>query len=324
MPILLDAGQSERGWHRLSLALKCPALHAYKIKLGITFPETPPLVRGSLFHTGLAQYYRRVQAIQEGDDPEKWYEPIEAMRLDAEQHDARPNAYRDPEQTRQVKHPNSVPYKAHLKECIDAARAYVDHWSAYDKWKIIGVETELRTHVPDDGWSLEEDVTRFLFTQKADLIVEDPDGYYFIVDHKTRGRADNRATRAYARSGQFSGYQLFGRNAFGRKWGGCLINFVTFKAANKGLPMTFGFERVPPTVHPWRVRCFPDTVRYGERIVQDLEKMRVDPWHWPKVGIDNGCCEHRYGPCGAAEVCDIGEAALEVTDDGLDKWGLPT
>jgi hypothetical protein len=310
---MLDAGQSERGWHRLSMALKCPQLHAYKEILKLTMPETDPLVRGSLCHQGLAHLYRRVQALQEGEDPDQWYDPVTAMQLFAEQQDARPTS-RTHDGTRGVKHPDSIPYAKHLQDCTDAVQGYSDFWVGYEDYRILGVEIELRALVPESGWSLDPLTTEFLITQRADLVVEDPDGYVYYIDHKTRGRKDNRAIRAYSRSGQFQGYQNFGRNAHGRKWGGNIINFITFGSKS------YSYEREVPDIRPWRVQCFPDTVRYGERIVQDMEKMGVDPWKWPKVNVDNGCCEHRYGPCPAADWCDYGPGGSP--EDETDKWGF--
>ena len=84
---LLDAGASPRGWSRLSTVLQCPQKYAYKYLLspeeggGKQGGNSPALIKGSVIHLGLAHYYRRLQAVQQGEDPNQWFEPNDAMRM---------------------------------------------------------------------------------------------------------------------------------------------------------------------------------------------------------------------------------------------------
>ena len=49
---LLDAGPSERGWHRIETAARCLRLFAWTQVVGKTFPATEPLIKGSLLRIG--------------------------------------------------------------------------------------------------------------------------------------------------------------------------------------------------------------------------------------------------------------------------------
>jgi hypothetical protein len=75
----IDAGSSgEWGWHATETAMRCPQLFAYHHR--ITPPplaggDRAPLLRGSLVHQGLAHHYARMQAAQEGKDPDIWATP---------------------------------------------------------------------------------------------------------------------------------------------------------------------------------------------------------------------------------------------------------
>lgn len=317
--ILIDAGPSERGWHHAEDMLVCPQKwsfrHHPKMKADplVTFPRAAPLVRGTLLHLGVAHFHRRLQAIQEGDDPDKWHDPMTAISLFAAQEDAKPN-----------QHPKSTSYDSFVIECQKATTAYVNWWTATQgKLRVIAVERQMRAFIPEGGWSLVGKDISWLFTQRLDLITQDAAGYYYVVDAKTRGRKDPRQMRGYSRSGQFQGVRIFGQNAFGKNFGGVYIHYVTFTKGAKGAEVTFSCQREAPPVKPFRVVCFPDTIRYAERQIQDFQLMGLDPWLYPKIGVENGGCESRYGQCPAAELCDFGPAALEpITGVGrADPWG---
>lgn len=299
---LVDGGSSPRGWHRLMSGLRCPQLLAYQSKLRIVMPETEVLARGSLVHAGLAAYYRRLQAIQDGKDPNAFHGYEDAMRIVTERADSRPTARQAPEgeSPRSYRNPLSARYSDILPRCLEALRYFVDHASRYPARRIIAVERVLQAMIP----SGDPNIPGQLYTQRADLIEVDLDGFIVITDHKTRGKKDIRQERAYARSGQFQGYHQFGRTNFPARFGGCYIQFITMGDKKTSI------ERVAPPVYPWRIDGFVDTIRHGERIEHELAQRNIDPWRYPKVGIDNGCCEHRYGPCEAAVFCDYGPAAL--------------
>jgi hypothetical protein len=294
---LLDAGPSARGWHRAATGLTCTQLLAYTDELMLNLPEAGVLVRGSLIHLGLAHYFRRLQAIQERADPDLFLPPVAAVRVFAELQDARPvSLYR--EKGTPSKHPASVPYAAHVEEAIASVEA-MHRWFQAAQWNVLAVERQVHADVPThDGGTA-------LFSQRLDLVLSDKAGTVFVVDHKSRGRKDPRTQRAYARSGQFQGFHTFGADLWRERWGGVYIFFVT-------LGKTVTIERHAPPVYPNRIHGFPATIRWSEHLQAEARRLHPDPWNRPKVGLDNGACEHRFGACPAAALCDHGRAQLDA------------
>ena len=80
---LIHTGPSPHSGHKIDKFIKCPQLYSYtelldRKPLGPRH-DSPALVKGSLGHQGLAHYYRRKQARQEGDDLDQWWEPMRAI-----------------------------------------------------------------------------------------------------------------------------------------------------------------------------------------------------------------------------------------------------
>ena len=297
--LLLDAGPSARGWHRAATSLTCPQLLAYTDELRLNLPEAGVLVRGSLVHLALAHYFRRLQAVQEGADPDQFLGPAAAVRAFAAMQDARPvSLYKLPD-GRPSKHAASVPYAGFVDAAIGAVEA-MHRWFRADQWRVVAVERQVHADVPQHDGSTQ------LFSQRLDLVLEDRAGTVYICDHKTRGRKDARTERAYGRSGQFQGFQVFGHDLWGARWGGAYIFFVTMASAKTTI------ERVPAPGYLHRVQGFPTTIRWAEHLQAEARRLHPDPWERPRVGLDNGACEHRFGPCPAALLCDHGPAQLDV------------
>jgi hypothetical protein len=309
--LLLDAGQSERGWHRLSTMLRCPQLWAYLYHPDlrddprvshVRHPRSPPLIRGSLYHLGLAHYYRRVMAAQRGEDADVFHSPMRAIELLAAEEDNKPWVSVD----------ETTWWADYVAEAKAAVQAYAAHFQAYERWEILAVEQQLRLFVPTEGWSIDAAIERYMMTLRLDLCYWDRSGYVHLSDHKTRGRRDLRQERGYARSGQFQALRLLGDQHFRQFFGGVMTNYATFqhdvkeRAAGAAGDYKFKFERSVPPILSWRLQTFGDTIRYGEWQEQALLSTKMDPFRFPKVMIENGVCEHRYGPCPGAYLCDYG------------------
>lgn len=295
-PILLDSGPSERGWHEASDMLRCPQLWAYGHHPDFAnWSPLPskPLIRGTLFHVGGAHHFSRLQALQRGTDPNVFLAPADAIVEMARRQDALLDA----------RHPGEhATYASHVSECIAAVFALAEWWARYRVgWKILAVEEQVRELVPAAGWSIDPAVSEFLLTRRLDLLVEDPDGYRVLCDHKTRGRKDTeRQVRIYSRSGQMVGYHTFGRAAYGPKFGGVVALFATFQ----GTP---SFEWVPMPALPWAMGAFADTIRWSEYQRQLFSRMGLSGWHYPKVMLGDGACETYWGdPCPGSELCGFG------------------
>ena len=203
---LVDAGPSERGWHQFEQANRCMRWWAFNhVPPTIAFPMSAPLVRGSLFHLGLAHHYISAKTDTSGYN---YYEPSDAIAVYANE---------------QAKSTGSTSeanlWLEHIEPVQKAVAAYQLYYSSCD-WKTLEVERELRAYIP----RLEPDTEPFLYTQRADLIAEDSGGGVWIVDHKTCYRIDSKTLRQHILSGQFLGYHVLGRQKYGRRFRGVIIN----------------------------------------------------------------------------------------------------
>lgn len=315
---LLNAGPSRRGWHHAESMIRCPQWWAYNHHPAFKnaerepFPDTPPLIRGSLFHVAAAQFYRRLQAVQDAEvtgEPahrvaDAFHTPRSALELVSRMQDTNPR-----------RHPKSPLWSEFVPEALAAIEAYIAHYRAAESWQIIASEYPLILLVEAAGWTVDPSVTAYWTTARADAIWLGPDGYVYVSDHKTRGRQDPRQERGYARSGQFQGLRLMAEQVFGASFGGIYLNYVTYKHNRDKAVLgqeayKFSFERKAPPVLPWRLACHGDSIRHAEWLQQALLASNLDPYRYPKANGENGACEHRYGPCPAAELCDFGPCGV--------------
>ena len=281
MTKLLDPGPSRRGWHRLQLVLQCPRKYALymarKEAVGMYLCNTtssPALIKGTLLHTALAHRY----ALR-GDAPDpELLSPLDAIEARAEVE------------------PNAEVWKEHTGLVAKAYLEYELRWAA-EQWETVAVEKELQATIRDD----ERDVG-YLYTQRADLIVRNPaTGLVYIVDHKTTSRLTSKVMRRYTLSGQFRGYNFFGRGLLGDKFGGVILNMVQWPD-RKG---AFKFERIDLEPAPFADKTFRDTVVHAERLIHDLRARHDDPMLWPAAHHETACGTP-YGACGNHARCEWG------------------
>ena len=272
--VLLDAGPSERGWHRLESAARCLRLYAWQHVAGISFPVTEPLVKGSLLHIGLAHYYERRLLAENGKDKELILSgPKAVVEL------ARRRAAEAPEPERSL-------WITAAPIIEDAVRAYIERWAYEDSlWKIVSVEEELRANINGR-----------LFTQRADLIVRDTHNKVWIVDHKSCYRIASKTLNQHILSGQFLGYQMFGRQKFGRDFAGVIINRMK-------LSEPYGYDRCGLEPAPAALKNFGKQLSYTEDSIERFEGKPVEDW--PAVFSDQ-ICFGKYGRCPAFDLCQWG------------------
>ena len=265
---LLDAGRSERGWHRIENMLRCPRLFALREIQGIQFDISPPLVNGSLIHIALAHHYQRQWERQNDGDPNLWLSPADAITALAQK--------REEESPLWVKAINQI---------TEAYYAYSDNWSQED-WKVLEVENELRAQVGKG---------QHLYTQRADLTVEDVHGRIWIVDHKSCYRITSKTLRQHILDGQFLGYQMFGRAKYGDKFAGVLVNRIKLSA-----PFDFDRRSIEPA--PSALSHFVQTIESAEeRIAKYGENIESYP-----MALNNQTCFGKYGQCSAFTRCQFG------------------
>ena len=269
-PKLLDAGRSERGWHRIQNVIRCPRLFAWKEIKGLNFPISSPLVNGSLIHIALAHHYQRIKEKQTGGNPDDWLRPEDAVQA---------LALKNVEE--------STLWLAAVPQIVDAYYAYVNNWLG-ENWKVLEVEHELRAHLGEE---------KHLYTQRADLIVEDNDDRVWIVDHKSAYRLNSKTLRQHILDGQFVGYQLFGKAKYKERFAGVLVNRVK-------LSTPYDFDRRPLEPAPQALKWFVKVIEEGERRISQWEGKPIEEW---PMALNNQTCFGKYGACDAYDLCRFGE-----------------
>tara|TARA_R110000737_G_scaffold57417_3_gene82709 strand:+ start:195 stop:938 length:744 start_codon:yes stop_codon:yes gene_type:complete len=230
------------------------------------FPESEPLIRGSLAHIGLAHIYARKQEVDAGRDPNIYYTPMDAILKLAEK--------------------NGGQWLTLVDLCCDMVNAHHLNWGDDNSWKVISVEEELRATLRG----------KWLYTQRADLIVEDKAGKVWIVDHKTAFRIASKTLSPHILDGQMLGYQMFGRARFGKDFGGVVINRITTRA-----PFKFDRSLLEPAPHA--LSTFVSNICDIEGMIENYKDR--PPMDWPGV-FSNMICSHKYGKCDAFEQCQWG------------------
>lgn len=272
--ILVNAGQSPRGWSKRSTWLRCAHKYALE-RAGYVGDDRDALLRGSLFHVGMAHHYAREQALQLDRDPDDYYTSIDAMELYV-----RLNPECDP----------------FLEACTEAIEEYADVYAMED-YRILGVEHLVEMSIVGP---LTEKTYRH--TMRLDLILQDRAGRVWIVDHKTSGqRVDKRKRQGFELSGQVIGASWWARKEYGLDFAGFMINFVGITAKGRQ------FERFHPRLAPYAQSMFPLTIEHSEEYLLWCQARYGDnPDDWPPMLQEQGPCMDRYGPCEFRSMCRWG------------------
>ncbi|HUI23285.1 MAG TPA: hypothetical protein VLY82_02715 [Nitrososphaerales archaeon] len=281
--ILIDTGPSPRGFHRIEAYLRCPQLFAWGYGSGGDGPEAkarhdrlfPPdgkLVRGAIGHVGLAHVYAGAQAIQEGEDPRAYHDPLTAMQLVAEQF--------------------GELGEEQLPVASRAVQGYVAHYQG-EGIKILGVEQLEKTEF--HGWP---------YTARVDLEYEDRTGKVWYVDHKFVAKIDKRTQSRYSLSGQVLGLGWIGARKWKERFAGVLLNFVGCVRP--------GFLRAIPDPAPFMFQRYPEVVAEAGEGIRYLEGARESGQKMPVLASTSEfTCQTPYGPCPALRFCQWGPPAGE-------------
>ena len=269
MSVLLDAGPSERGWSFFEAASRCMRLWAWKNLGSMERHTSDALVKGSLFHIGLAHHYQ-LKLTPDAD----LLQPEQAIYALAEKE-------------------GGDLWSKHAEKIVEAVDAYIEHYKECS-WKVIAVEKELRARIPPKGRS---GVSAFLYTQRVDLIVEDVHGKVWLVDHKSCYRITGKTLRQHILSGQFLGYQVFGQKMYGDRFAGVIVNRMKLSSA-------YDFDRCALEPAPSAVAGFVPMLRTIEKKIQDHSHL-TDPLEYTPVFSDQ-VCFGKYGQCPAFDLCRWG------------------
>lgn len=274
-PRLIDPGPSRAGWHRLQTALQCPRKYAlHMAQKADPHPVTAaPLIKGILLHTGLAHRY----AFLKDPEADLWLEHEAPFKLADAQ-------------------PNPADWHDHMAVVQRALVQYDLYWDGRDPWEVMEVEKELVAHIQDEARN-----QIYLYTQRADLIVRHKEtGKVYIVDHKSTSRLVSRTLRRYTLSGQFRGYQMFGRGLLGEQFGGVILNMIQWPDKS-GIAK---FERHELEPAPHADRTFKYTILHAERVIRDLDSS-VPPIMQPGAHHETACWTP-YGACPHHDTCKWG------------------
>jgi len=285
--ILINAGPSEAGWHRLETWLRCRQLYAYHHILGLRMGGREALNRGSLLHVGVAHHYARWAIMRQGwldhdgeriTDPDRFYTPGVAMQLATDQEDHADD--------RRVK-------EALLGTCQHVVQAYIEHYAPRDVFKVLAVEQQFRASVGPK---------QHLFTARADLVVEDTSGRVWIVDHKSSSRPkDGKTIRRYALSGQVHCLTHLGKMNWGKRFAGVQLNIIGWK--NSGPPVNFG--RAAPEPAPAMTGRMVQLIVDAEAEMKAWRESGRNPHEYP-VAASEYVCMTPYGTCDGWDLCAWG------------------
>jgi hypothetical protein len=236
--ILINTGPSPRGWHRIESFLRCPTLYWWKYHRGCG-EVSEALVRGSIGHAGLAHFYARLRARQQGQPIDAYYNVPDAMRL--------------------VGDTFGDLGRSLVPKVIPVVEQYVNRYATTDvRLRVLGVEDLLETKFHG-----------FRYTARADLVVEDEQGRVWIYDHKFVGRIEDKVFKRYAMCGQFFGLHYLGVARYAERFGGVLVNAV-------GMDRRVG--RTALDAAPWALQRFPNVVANTERQIAAMTDVPIESW----------------------------------------------
>ncbi len=293
--ILIDAGPSRRGWHRIESFLRCPQLYALRYRshsLKRDGQASMPLMRGSIGHVGLAHHFARLREAQRKGNPNLYYTPREAMEIAA---------------------PRLGPLAVSLLPVAQITVAEYLSGHADEGFKILEVErayeTVLRDMRPPRHPSVADPETggrRVEFTMRPDLIIEDQSRRKWVLDHKFVTYTRRSTSTRYTNSGQFLALRMLGQTLFGREFGG--VNANVLQAAPN-----CRFVRYPIDPAPGLQARFATLVLDAEERIAQLEDEDRDVLEWPATASEQTCMT-AYGACPAFEICRWGEGVVEFPD----------
>lgn len=272
---LIDAGPSEEGWSRIGSFAHCERLYylLHKEPDSKRHWQKEPLVRGSIGHVGLAHEYMRRWLVKHGSDPEAYYNRHDAMEISAASHGDMGK--------------DMLPIAV---ETVDAYFTYYD--GLREDLNVVAVESPVAA-VLGDGRRI---------TQRLDLVIQDDNSRFWILDHKLVADVDQKTVDRYTLSGQFLLMQHFGWNFYGRNFGGVLANLLRVRPEKEEGKEHYRFKRRAPEPAPAALAAFPGFVvalrtRMAER---EATGLGIDAY---LPSFNETTCVTAYGKCAMYERC---------------------
>lgn len=287
--ILIGAGPSSRGIHRLASFMRCPQLFAYEQLLKLDQGDRGPLVRGSIMHVGLAHHFARLQAKQQRTDPDRFYTVEDALVLSAKSFGEMGMHY--------------------LPIVARAVSAFIAQ-TIFTEFEVVHVEYEAKAYVswPQEYINARPDRAgkKYLITQRFDHVFKDKSGKVWIEDHKSCAKIQGKTVTRYTLSSQFHLMQWFGQALYGDSFGGACINLIECPEHADQKAKSLQIQCDPA---PFAVRQFPRNICDAEERIADLAAQGRDPWDYPQA-VHEQVCHSPYGACSAFDLCRWGKSGL--------------
>lgn len=310
---LLPAGPSVRGWSHQGPIL-CPFRYAAVRLWGRAASQdpTPPLIKGALVHQGLSHLWARRL---DGDTYRGLLDPVDAVHAEAARCDRlravegydpiwRPLA--DVAATAVHRYVQADPH-VHLTPLAVEREYWL--WCAGGRLVEAPDDADDRLALWRDG-SPEALRTAYLLgapwltSWRVDLLAATAAGQSVVVDWKTMYRCDSRKRAGFKFSGQFHQYDLWGRLAYGTRWGGAYVGGINLRetaSSRSTAARMFPSWRVDVT--PGQARRFPMAVCDRAETIRRLLLSGRDLADWPRATVEQGPCSDRYADCDARQLC---------------------
>jgi len=261
---LLNPSTNPHGTTFWRALLKCPTL-ARHYTAGNRGAPSDAQARGILLHLVLAHHYAKRNRLPN-------------FRQDGEALTA--GEVMTPEDAAHALAEDQPVFRPWLGPVVEAYGAYCTYWGESDFDQVLALEHTLHAigeyPVP--------------YCQRADLLVKRQDKVW-IIDHKGSGYSGGSSLfEQVSIDAQFVGYHWLGRQRFGKKFGGVILNQVSFE---KG----FRFKRAEIPVLPQVLADF----EYAIRTAGD-EWNRLQGKPMPKR-FHSEVCWDRYGKCDHFDSC---------------------
>lgn len=281
---LPDTGPSREGWHKLSMFALCPFLYNLEHNLGVKAPPKDYHVRGSLLHAGIGAHYLQRWALLNGQNPDMFWGPIDAIALTA--------ILLEPELAARGCKFTAADFIEAVTLAVDAHNRHY----ALDGWKPFQVEAELQV------WITLPNGKRKLHTRGLDLAIETSAGLIKYVDHKSRARRNSKTENSYAEDETFVFMWKHGVAHYGDRFGGVVFNYIEVPE-KAPWPSEIDVSRDEPPRLPLKEKFLPTTLRHYMGGIDALEGQPEDAW--PRAQVGSGICQGLFSPCHHRRRCGI-------------------
>ena len=301
---LINASRSKRGFSRIGNAFKC--LRKFAINQDeARNPEqkvsetADPLIRGSLFHIGMAHHYAHLSIQNQGKALANGTEYTNHDQLLSAKEAVAELALRE-----------GPAWEERVQGILGALDSYKEQYGLDKQWEILGIEHEYTMRLPKtaalrgpDGGAIVNpypDLTdeQRVYTQRADFVYRQrATGDVIIGDHKTAYAMLTKTARQYVLHGQFLGYNAIGRFTYKERFGGVLLNRVKLSP--------YAADRMMVEPAPHAVSNYVTNLVFMEQQIASLEAMKLPPDQWP-ASYHEEVCFSKYGQCAHMARCQWG------------------